>query len=556
MDDMTASDQAGAGAVANAATYERWFKAADADMDGRVTGADAVAFFRRSGLSRDVLARVWDMSNTSRTGYLDRAAFHKAMDLISIAQQGSEVTKATYLAALGKGIPMPTITGMMEPAPGASGPGSAADGGGASRASTPGEAKDAPAEGRRPAAAAGANPRQPKVPQRVVTSVVDGLKAIYLQKVRPLEEAFKFSSFFSSLLQGSDFDAKPSVLLIGQYSTGKTTFIKSILGRDYPGAHIGPEPTTDRFVVVHHGLEERRTPGNTLAVQSDKPFQGLSGFGTGFLKRFEGSQCPAKLLEEISIVDTPGVLSGEKQRIDRQYSFINVCEWFAARCDMILLLFDPFKLDISDEMRQVIHALRGHDDKIRVVLNKADQVDQQQLMRVYGALMWSLGKVFRTPEVCRVYIGSFNAGKPIDASRNPECVGLFEKEHAALLEDLHEIPARSCDRKVNEFVKRVRALKIHMLLMGAVRKAMPSVFGKGSAQRKILDELPEIFYEVQREHQLPAGDFPDLARFRSILATFDFTLFPKLTPDKLAAVDAVLSEYIPNLVKAFDNPYH
>ena len=48
---------------------------------------------------------------------------------------------------------------------------------------------------------------------------------------------------------------------------------------------------------------------------------------------------------------------------------------------------------------QVISTLRGHDDKVRVVLNKADQVDQQQLMRVYGALMWSLSKVFRSPEV-------------------------------------------------------------------------------------------------------------------------------------------------------------
>ena len=26
-------------------------------------------------------------------------------------------------------------------------------------------------------------------------------------------------------------------------------------------------------------------------------------------------------------------------------------------------------------------------------------------MRVYGALMWSLGKVLNTPEVVRVYIG-------------------------------------------------------------------------------------------------------------------------------------------------------
>ena len=59
---------------------------------------------------------------------------------------------------------------------------------------------------------------------------------------------------------------------------GKTTFIKHLLGREYPGIHIGPEPTTDRFVVVMHGLEERRTPGNTLIVQPDKPYQvGLMG---------------------------------------------------------------------------------------------------------------------------------------------------------------------------------------------------------------------------------------------------------------------------------------
>lgn len=65
----------------------------------------------------------------------------------------------------------------------------------------------------------------------------------------------------------------------------QTTFIKYLLGRDYPGSHIGPEPTTDRFVVVYHGLEERRIPGNTLAVQKDLPYQGLAGFGTGFLSR-------------------------------------------------------------------------------------------------------------------------------------------------------------------------------------------------------------------------------------------------------------------------------
>jgi hypothetical protein len=40
-------------------------------------------------------------------------------------------------------------------------------------------------------------------------------------QVRPLEDQFKFGSFFTPLLHESDFEAKPSVLLLGQYSTGK-----------------------------------------------------------------------------------------------------------------------------------------------------------------------------------------------------------------------------------------------------------------------------------------------------------------------------------------------
>lgn len=36
-------------------------------------------------------------------------------------------------------------------------------------------------------------------------------------------QAYKFGSFFSSLLNESDFSAKPSVLLLGQYSTGEAS---------------------------------------------------------------------------------------------------------------------------------------------------------------------------------------------------------------------------------------------------------------------------------------------------------------------------------------------
>jgi EH domain-containing protein 1 len=86
-----------------------------------------------------------------------------------------------------------------------------------------------------------------------------------------------------------------------------------------------------------------------------------------------------QLLEHLTFVDTPGVLSGEKQHTQRSYEFTGVTEWFAAKCDMILLLFECHKLDISDEFKRVIMSLHGQDDKIRVVLNKADQVGTQHV---------------------------------------------------------------------------------------------------------------------------------------------------------------------------------
>ena len=174
-------------------------------------------------------------------------------------------------------------------------------------------------------------------------------------------------------------------MLIGQYSVGKTSFIRYLLGRDFPGQRIGPEPTTDKFVAVFDGPDERIIPGNALAVSRDMPYRGLERFGVSFLNRFEGSQVPCQVLKSITLVDTPGVLSGEKQRLARGYDFTQVCGWFATRADLIILLFDAHKLDISgtrylflllwsipyisvDEFKAVINSLKGNDDKIRSTL--------------------------------------------------------------------------------------------------------------------------------------------------------------------------------------------
>ncbi|GKC79986.1 zinc finger, CCHC-type containing protein [Tanacetum coccineum] len=41
-----------------------------------------------------------------------------------------------------------------------------------------------------------------------------------------------------------------------------------------------------------------------------------------------------------------------------------------------------------------------------------------------------------------------------------------------------------------------------------LKKEMPSMMGKAKAQQKLIDNLEDVFAKVQREHRLPAGDFP------------------------------------------------
>jgi len=375
-------------------------------------------------------------------------------------------------------------------------------------------------------------------------NVVEGLKRIYKTKLFPLEEHYQFHDFHSPKLEDPDFDAKPMVLLVGQYSTGKTTFIKYLLEQDFPGIRIGPEPTTDRFIAVMYDEKEGVIPGNALVVDPKRQFKPLSKFGNAFLNRFQCSLVNSPVLKGMSVVDTPGILSGEKQRVDRGYDFTGVLEWFAERVDRIILLFDAHKLDISDEFRRSIEALRGHDDKIRIVLNKADMVDHQQLMRVYGALMWSLGKVLQTPEVARVYIGSF-WDQPLRYDVNRR---LFEDEEQDLFRDMQSLPKNAALRKLNDLIKRARLAKVHAYIISALKKDMPAVFGKDGKKKDLIKNLGQIYDQLQREHQISPGDFPELKKMQEHLVHHDFTKFQPLKSRLLEVVDKMLAEDIARLM--------
>lgn len=248
----------------------------------------------------------------------------------------------------------------------------------------------------------------------------------------------------------------------------------------------------------------------------------------------------------------PGKSSGEKQRVDRGYEFTQVLEWFADRCDRILLLFDVSSLDISDELKRAIEVLRRNDDKIRIVLNKADTVDHQALMRVYGALMWSLGKVLGTPEVCRVYVGSFWS-KPLNFDSNRR---LFELETKDLFDDLESLPKTATLRKLNDLIKRARLAKVHALIISELKESMPSVFGKDSKRKELINKLHLVYEKIQRDQNIPLGDFPKLERMQELLRNMDFTKFKPLDKKLLEKVDKMLAEDVPKLMSMIPREEH
>jgi hypothetical protein len=92
-----------------------------------------------------------------------------------------------------------------------------------------------------------------------------------------------------------------------------------------------------------------------------------------------------------------------------------------------------------------------------------------------------MGKVIQTPEVLRVYVGSFWENR----TTTPDNGELFEMEERDLMNDLRGLPRNSAVRKINELVKRVRIAKVHAYIIGYLKDQMPMFMGKEKKQKEV-----------------------------------------------------------------------
>ncbi|KAK1270116.1 hypothetical protein QJS04_geneDACA004434 [Acorus gramineus] len=103
------------------AVFDGYFRRADLDKDGRISGTEAVSFFQGSNLPKHVLAQIWMHADQNRTGFLGRAEFYNALRLVTVAQSGRELTpdivKAALFSPAASKIPPPQINQAAAPAP-------------------------------------------------------------------------------------------------------------------------------------------------------------------------------------------------------------------------------------------------------------------------------------------------------------------------------------------------------------------------------------------------------------------------------------------------------
>ncbi|KOX76839.1 Sarcalumenin [Melipona quadrifasciata] len=218
------------------------------------------------------------------------------------------------------------------------------------------------------------------------------------------------------------------------------------------GNDTGAEPSPAYFNIIMHGEEEEILDGTQLAA--DWTFSGLQKFGQGLLDRLKGLRLGNKLLEKVNIVEIPGILEIRKQ-VQRLFPFNDACQWFIDRADIIFLVYDPSKLDVGPETEAILDQLKGREHQTRIILNKADQVKPEELMRVQGALIWNISPLMSSAEPPIMYSTSlwslpYEAGAP---------TRLLYAQERAFLRDLRTAIDKRVEHKIasaRRFAVRVR----------------------------------------------------------------------------------------------------
>ncbi|XP_060516348.1 uncharacterized protein LOC132695841 isoform X2 [Cylas formicarius] len=293
-----------------------------------------------------------------------------------------------------------------------------------------------------------------QIQNRVYEETLKELKRLYESAIKPLETLYKYRDLSNRHFGDAEIFSKPLVLFMGPWSGGKSSIINYLVNNEYNETSLrtGAEPSPAYFNILMYGEEAEIIDGTELAA--DFTFSGLQKFGQGLEERLKGIKLPSKILRKVNVVEIPGILEVRKQ-VSRLFPFNDACQWFIDRADIIFLVYDPSKLDVGPETEAILDQLKGREHQTRIILNKADQVKPEELMRVQSALIWNISPLMSSPQPPIMYTASLWS-RPFEPWAP---VRLLQAQERAFLRDLRGAVDKRVENKIasaRRFAVRVR----------------------------------------------------------------------------------------------------
>ena len=275
--------------------------------------------------------------------------------------------------------------------------------------------------------------------ENYIESLRKELVGIVEDKLSPLSEKYCFSK--TRLESGISW--KPVVLVLGNYSSGKSTLINELLGEDIQ--KTGQAPTDDSFTVITKAPAEQEDlvidrDGMVLLNDPVYPFESFKRHGKRFSSHFRLKSVKSDFLSNLAIIDTPGMLDSVSEK-DRGYNYQEVIGEMARLADLILVLFDPHK---AGTIRETYQSLREtlpastYEDRVMFVLNRVDECENlNDLLRVYGTLCWNLSQMTGRKDIPHVHLTYANESTN---TQKPDFLSHLSNQRAELKEAIAAAP--------------------------------------------------------------------------------------------------------------------
>lgn len=140
------------------------------------------------------------------------------------------------------------------------------------------------------------------------------------------------------------------MMLVGPFSSGKSSFINAILGENI--LEVGAVPTTDHIHILRHGpqVQKAKTGDSTVVFH------------------------PNPLLESLSFVDTPGLESVFEKHDAITRKFLH-------RADLVLLVMVATRV-LSASNLDFLQELKGYGKRSIIVVNQVDLLEEEDRQTV------------------------------------------------------------------------------------------------------------------------------------------------------------------------------